>query len=155
MTTVITGQATFRIAAGSPTDVDAALAMVGRCSRTSLLHRFHGPSDGLAYTSGQMQRAGDVILAWDGSRCIGMGVLALDPGGQLHLGVLVEDDRQRQGVGRSLIRALVAEARQRGTGSLHADIMGDNSWLVAALRRIGQTRVVLAAGTFSVDIELS
>jgi len=167
----------------SPSDLPAALAMVGRCSPASLLHRFHGPSDGVAYTTaqmqragqmqlegqvhreGQMQRAGDVVLlAWEGHRCVGMGALSPDPDPHpdpdgdrdagLHIGVLVEDDCQRQGVGRGLIRALVAEARRRGAGSIHADVMGEDRWLVAVLGRIGPTRVALSAGTYSVDIGL-
>ncbi len=79
------------------------------------------------------------------------GPLASSP----HLGVLVEDQRQRRGIGTRLVRALASEAVRRGVRSIHADIMGEDGRLLAALRRLGPTRIELDMGTWSVDIQLT
>ena len=141
-----------------PADTDAVLAMLQRCSRSSLFHRFHAPSDGVEYTKNQLLRTGDIIyLAWEGDVCVGMGVFALEGrDGTIvaHVGVLVEDDRQRHGIGRRLVAAAAREAISRGIGVVHADVMGEDVHLVRALRHMGPTDVTLETGAFSVDVAL-
>jgi GNAT superfamily N-acetyltransferase len=129
--------------------------MVRRCSTSSLFHRFHGPGDGIAYTVAQLRRRDDIVfLAWEDDRCIGMGVLAGPSDLDLHLGVLVEDQRQRQGVGGALVTALVDEARRRAVQSIHADVMGEDHQLVMSLGRFGKTTARVESGIFSVNIDL-
>jgi GNAT superfamily N-acetyltransferase len=131
------------------------VAMLGRCSTSSLFHRFHGPGDGIAYTVAQLRRRDDMVfLAWEGDRCIGMGVLAGPSNLDLHLGLLVEDQRQRQGVGATLVTALINEARSRGVGSIHADVMGEDHQLVVILGRLGKATAWVESGIFSVNIDL-
>jgi GNAT superfamily N-acetyltransferase len=138
-----------------PSDVPAVVAMMRRCSRVSLQHRFHGPIDGIAFTVDQLNRNVDMLaLAWERTSCIGMGALAPDSGGAFHLGVLVQDDRQRRGIGTRLVSSLTERARFCGVRSVHADVLGDNGRLVEALRRLGRTSVVLEHGSYSVDIDL-
>ena len=142
-----------------PSDAPAVLAMLERCSKASLFHRFHAPSDGVAYTKAQLDRPGDIVyLAWEGETCVGMGVFALEcrEGTTVaHIGVLVEDDRQRHGIGRRLVAADAREAISRGIGVVHADVMGEDVHLVRALRNLGPTHVTLETGAFSVDVALS
>jgi hypothetical protein len=74
-------------------DTEALLAMLSRCSRASLYHRFHGFSDGVAYF-GALLRDGpsdQTLLAWYGSACVGVASLGVGAMGIFHLGVLVED----------------------------------------------------------------
>jgi GNAT superfamily N-acetyltransferase len=137
-----------------PSDIPAVVAMMRRCSTISLQHRFHGPTDGIAFTADQLNRNVDMLaLAWEGPWCVGMGALAPDSGGAFHLGVLVQDNRQRRGIGTRIVRSLSERARYSGVRSVHADVLGDNGRLVGALRRLGLTSVVLEHGTFSVDID--
>ena len=165
MTTVMIGQTDpavpsveTRIEPARPADTPAVLDMLDRCSRTSLFRRFHSPSDGIEYTKAQLLRPGDIVyLAWEGDVCIGMGVFALEcrEGTVVaHIGVLVEDDRQRHGIGRRLVAAAARDAIRRGIGVVHADVMGDDVHLVRALRRLGPTDVKLETGEFSVDVAL-
>jgi GNAT superfamily N-acetyltransferase len=129
--------------------------MMRRCSRISLQHRFHGPTDGTSFTADQLERnVGISALAWEGPWCVGMGALAPDSRGAFHLGVLVQDDRQRRGIGKQIVRSLIERALQSGGQRLHADVLSDNHGLLGALRRLGKTRVVLEQGSFSVDIDL-
>jgi GNAT superfamily N-acetyltransferase len=138
-----------------PADTPAVLAMVRRCSPTSLFHRFHGPTDGLSYTDTVLRRGGDIIfLAWEESRCAGMAQLGGGPASVPHLGVLVEDERQRRGIGTRLVMAVASEARRRGVRFMHADVLGEDGRLLAALGRLGPTQVDLHMGTYSVDIDL-
>jgi GNAT superfamily N-acetyltransferase len=144
-----------RVTTASPADIPAVVAMMQRCSRISLLHRFHGPTDGVAFTVDRLKRNNDVVaLAWEGARCIGMGTLAPHSDGAFHLAVLVEDDWQRQRIGTRLVTAVTQRAKHRGVRSVHADVMGVDRWALAVLRRLGLTRVVLDHGTFSVDVDL-
>jgi GNAT superfamily N-acetyltransferase len=139
-----------------PADTLAVLAMVRRCSSASLYHRFHGPTDGLSYTNDALHRVGDIIvLAWEGERCVGMAQLGGPLSSSPHLGVLVEDNRQRRGIGTRLVMAVASEGVRRGIRSIHADILGEDGHLLASLRRLGLTRVDLDMGTYSVDIELT
>jgi GNAT superfamily N-acetyltransferase len=162
MTIVMTGQVTggpkSRLDIRRPThsDTAAVLGMVERCSPRSRFYRFHGPSDGIAYTVSQLRRPGDaVLLAWDGPRCVGMGALARDNAGGGDIGVLVEDAYQRRGLGRRLLLGLRAEAHLLGIGTIHADVMGDDAHLVRELRRLGPARVAIDSGTYSVDIDVA
>jgi GNAT superfamily N-acetyltransferase len=145
----------LRIAAASTTHLPAVLAMLARCSRQSLYHRFHGYTDGVAYTRTLLARRDDeTLLVWSGSVCLGMGSVSWDDRGQAHLGVLVEDRWQRRGVGTRLIRALIERVSLRGVTRLHADILGEDQFLLRSLRRIGPVKVAIELGTFSVDVEL-
>jgi len=95
-----------------------------------------------------------VFLAWEDDRCIGMGVLAGPSDVDLHLGVLVEDQRQRRRVGTALVTALINEARRRDVRRIHADVMGEDHQLVVILRRLGKTTASVESGVFSVGIDL-
>jgi GNAT superfamily N-acetyltransferase len=140
-----------------PADLPAVVSMVGRCSLTSLFHRFHGPSDGLAYTRALFGRKSTepAFVAWNGVTCIGVASLGRDDEGIRHVGVLVEDAWQRRGVGSLLVAALLDQARAEGAPNVHADVMGEDRFLVEALRRSGPLRVSIQSGTFSVDIDLA
>jgi GNAT superfamily N-acetyltransferase len=96
-----------------------------------------------------------VFLAREDDRCIGMGVLAGPSNLDLHLGVLVEDQQQRRGVGTALVTALINEARRRGVRSIRADVMGEDHQLVVILGRLGKTTARSESGIISVNIDLS
>jgi GNAT superfamily N-acetyltransferase len=138
------------------TDTPAVLDMVGRCSSISLFHRFHGPSDGLVYTRALLARQSidETLVAWHGDACVGLASLTRDRDGASHLGVLVEDAWQRRGVGRRLVSALFVWARAKGVRSVHADVLGEDRFIVEALHWAGQMTVAIACGTYSVDIDL-
>jgi GNAT superfamily N-acetyltransferase len=131
--------------------------MLGRCAPTTLFHRFHGPTDGVAYTRVlfEDQPGDDTLLAWNGSGCVGLATLAKDALGIAHLGVLVEDAWQRRRVGTRLVGALIEGAPAWGISTLRADVLGEDRFILAALRRIGPSTVHFGLGTFSVHIDLT
>jgi GNAT superfamily N-acetyltransferase len=137
-------------------DTPAVLAMLGRCSPGTLFHRFHGPSDGVVYTRALLARQSmdETLVAWYDGACVGLATLSRDREGASHLGVLVEDAWQRRGVGRQLVSTLLGEARSHGVRQVHADVLGEDRFVVEALRRAGSMTVAIASGTYSVDINL-
>jgi GNAT superfamily N-acetyltransferase len=136
-------------------DSEALLAMLGRCSPTTLYRRFHGITDGVAYARQVLATADDrdSYVASSGHRCVGLGSLHVFED-QAEIGVLVEDSWQRRGVGTALLGALVRRAQQRGVSILRADVLGENSFTLPVLGRVGATRTSLATGSYTVVVDL-
>jgi GNAT superfamily N-acetyltransferase len=144
------------VARATVVDTEAVLAMVARCSRMTLFRRFHGPSDGVAYAQALLDRqpSDETLVAWKRPACIGLATLGRDEDGIAHLGVLVEDAWQRRGVGSRLVTALLDGARAKRVSRVHADVLGDDRFILRALRRVGPMTVSFELGTLSVDIDL-
>lgn len=166
MTSVITVQdpsasppKVVEVAVRRPTalDTEAVLAMVGRCSRASLFHRFHGFTDGVAYFGALLRDRPDdhTLLAWSGPVCVGVATLGVGATGIVDLGALVEDGWQRRRIGIRLIASLLDEARARGLTTVHADVLVDDAFILRALRRIAPLSVSPDRGSYSIDINLS
>ena len=138
-------------------DAEAVLAMVGRCSRASLFHRFHGFTDGLAYFGALLRDPPDdeTLVAWSGPTCVGVATLGVSATGIVDLGVLVEDAWQRRQIGTRLIASLLDEARAKGLTTAHADVLVDDAFILQVLRRIAPLNVSADRGSFSIDIDLS
>jgi GNAT superfamily N-acetyltransferase len=136
--------------------------MLGRCSTATLYHRFHGPTNGMAYattllaaadTAAESDGHGDAYAAWVDGQCVGLASLHAEDGvGEV--AVLVEDSWQRRGVGSLLMRALVRAARRRGLVALHADVLAPRRFLVRLLGQIGPTRTVIGGGVYGVLVGL-
>jgi GNAT superfamily N-acetyltransferase len=146
--------AVFRPAAVS--DTEAALAMLARCSRATLFHRFHGFTDGVPYFRAQLRDrpAEQTLLAWYGSTCVGVATLGVGAAGIVHLGVLVEDAWQRRGIGTQLTASLLDSDRAKGVSIAHAEVLSDDSFILQALRRIGPLTTSIERGIWSIDVAL-
>ena len=138
-------------------DAEAVLAMLRRCSRTSLYHRFHGFSDGRAYFAELLRNrpTDQTMLAWHGRACVGAATLAAGAARIPDLGVLVEDAWQRRGIGTRLTALLVDRARSTGVTSVHADILNEDLFILRALRRLGPLTTTFERGTVAIDIDLA
>jgi GNAT superfamily N-acetyltransferase len=138
-------------------DLGAVLAMLARCSRATLFHRFHGFADGVAYYGALLRDrpVDQTLLAWHGSTCVGVASLGVGATGTIDLAVLVEDAWQRRGIGIRLVESLLDSARARGVASVHADVLGDDPFMLRALRRVGPLTVSIEFGTYAIDIDIS
>lgn len=151
------GESEVRVLRPTGSDTEAVVTMLARCSRATLFRRFHGLTDGVAYFE-RLLRDGPLdhtLLAWHGSACVGVATLGSGASGTVELGVLLEDAWQRRGVGTRLVASLLERARGKGVTTLHADVLGDDLFILRALRRIGPLTVATECGTLSIDIDLS
>jgi len=151
------GVAEVTVLRSAVSDTQAVLAMLGRCSRASLFHRFHGFTDGAAYFAALLRDrpANETLLAWSRSTCVGVATLGVGATGIVDLGVLVEDAWQRRGIGTRLVTSLLDSARAKGVTTMHADVLVDDVFILQALRQIGPLRVSIESGSISIDIDLS
>ncbi|WP_079132789.1 GNAT family N-acetyltransferase, partial [Streptomyces nanshensis] len=120
-------------------DLDAALSMHERCSRTTLDRRYHGPvSEADRYLRHLLSpRFGRTLAAWTASgRLVALGHLLWD-GDESEIALLVEDDWQHRGIGGELLRRLVGLAREAGSADVYAVTQASNTAMVAAMRRLG------------------
>jgi GNAT superfamily N-acetyltransferase len=148
--------AEVRVRGATVSNTGAVLAMAARCSRTTLYRRFHGFTDGVDYFTALLREhpEHETHLAWCGARCIGLATLAANAEGCADLGVVVEDRWQRRGIGTRLVSSLLARAGERGVGTLHADVLSDDAFLLHALSRIGPLSVSVELGAVAVDIDI-
>lgn len=119
-------------------DLDAALAMHGRCSERTLGLRYHGPvRDADRYLDHLLSpRFGRTLAVQTPSgRLVALGHLLWD-GDETEVALLVEDDWQRRGIGTELLGRLVALAAEAGCESVYAVTQAHNTGMVAAMRAL-------------------
>jgi len=74
--------------------------------------------------------------------------------GIAELGILVEDEWQRRGVGSDLLREIVAYAARTGLRALQAQVLADQPWIVGLLRRHGTCTIAGAGQALHVTLSL-
>jgi GNAT superfamily N-acetyltransferase len=74
--------------------------------------------------------------------------------GVAELGILVEDEWQRRGVGSYLLREIVAYAAGTGLRALQAQVLADQPWIVGLLRHHGTCTTAGAAQALRVTLSL-
>ncbi|WP_405698157.1 GNAT family N-acetyltransferase [Streptomyces sp. NBC_01185] len=119
-------------------DLDAALALHGRCSERTLGLRYHGPvRDADRYLDHLLSpRFGRTLAVQTASgRMVALGHLLWD-GDETEVALLVEDDWQRRGIGSELLGRLVALAVEAGCESVYAVTQAHNTGMVAAMRAL-------------------
>jgi len=151
-----TGQDRIRIASLEPGDTESIVAMLERCSATTLYHRFHGVTSGVPHATQVLMNgsADDAYGAWSAENCIGLASLGAAVDGSADIGVLVEDRWQRRGVGSALVMALVHRARDRRLSTLGADVLGDDRFILPLLARIGPMTTSIDFGGYTARIDL-
>ncbi len=120
-------------------DLDAALAMHGRCSKRTLGLRYHGPvGDADKYLAHLLSpRHGHTLAVESASgRIVALGHLMWD-GDETEVALIVEDAWQRRGIGAELLHRLVALAVETGCGNVYAVTQSSNTGMLAAMRGLG------------------
>ena len=119
-------------------DLEAAVAMHGRCSEQTLRLRYHGPvRDADRYLDHLLSpRFGRTLAVQTASgRLVALGHLLWD-GDETEVALLVEDEWQRRGIGSELLARLVAMAGEAGCESVYAVTQASNTGMVAAMRAL-------------------
>jgi GNAT superfamily N-acetyltransferase len=147
--------------------------MLARCTGQTRYRRFHGPVtvfperyltealSGSPLHFALVACLDDVVVdgtVVDGT-VVGGTVVALAScravdEGVAELGILVEDEWQRRGVGSDLLREIVAYAARTGLRALRAQVLAEQPWIVGLLRRHGTCTVAGAGQALHVTLSL-
>lgn len=166
-TSVAAGTCSVRRAAAG--DRPALERMLARCTGQTRYRRFHGPvtvfperylTEALsgsplhfalvACLDEDAETDGTVV---DGTVVALASCRAVDEG-VAELGILVEDEWQRRGVGSDLLREIVAYAARTGLRALQAQVLADQPWIVGLLRRHGTCTTASAGQALHVTLTL-
>ena len=90
----------------------------------------------------------------DGTMVVALASCRAVDEGVAELGILVEDEWQRRGVGSHLLREIVAYAAGTGLRALQAQVLADQPWIVGMLRRHGTCTVAGAGQALHVTLSL-
>jgi len=151
-------------------DRPALERMLARCTRQTRYRRFHGPVKVFperylteALSGSPLHFALVACLDEDGADEDGTVVdgavfalascRAVDEG-VAEVGILVEDEWQRRGVGSDLLREIVAYAARTGLRALQAQVLAEQPWIVGLLRRHGTCTIAGAGQALYVTLSL-
>jgi GNAT superfamily N-acetyltransferase len=140
-------------------DRTALAEMFARCSAQTRYRRFHGhvsafPARYLTEAlAGSPAHYALVACAGPG-RVVALASCRTVAPGAAELGVLVEDRCQRRGIGGGLLREMAGYAAARELGTLKAQVLGDQSWLVRVLGEYGACDSVISGGVVDVTLRL-
>jgi GNAT superfamily N-acetyltransferase len=144
--------------------------MLARCTGQTRYRRFHGPVKLFpepylteALSGSPLHFALVASAEEDGTVVSGTVVSgtvvalascrAVDEG-VAELGILVEDEWQRRGVGSDLLREIVAYAARTGLRALQAQVLAEQPWIVGLLRRHGTCAIAGAGQALYVTLSL-
>lgn len=166
-TSVAAGTCSVRRAAAG--DRPALERMLARCTGQTRYRRFHGPvtvfperylTEALsgsplhfalvACLDEDAETDGTVV---DGTVVALASCRAVDEG-VAELGILVEDEWQRRGVGGYLLGEIVAYAARTGLRALQAQVLAEQPWIVGLLRRHGTCTTASAGQALHVTLTL-
>ena len=166
-TSVAAGTCSVRRAAAA--DRPALERMLARCTGQTRYRRFHGPVTAfperyltealsgsplhfalVACLDEDAERGGTVV---DGTVVALASCRAVDEG-VAELGILVEDEWQRRGVGGDLLGEIVAYAARTGLRALQAQVLAEQPWIVGLLRRHGTCTTAGAGPALHVTLTL-
>jgi GNAT superfamily N-acetyltransferase len=139
-------------------DQAALEAMFLRCSPSTVYRRFHGqvkafPASYLAEAlSGVPEHY--AVVACAGGRVVALASCRLDPvRAEGELGILVEDEWQRRGLGSSLLGLLVSWADGRGVRALNAQVLTEHDWIIGLLAPYGECSSAFRRGVREVRLQ--
>jgi GNAT superfamily N-acetyltransferase len=141
-------------------DRAALEAMFLRCTPQTVYRRFHGPVKAFprSYLTEALARIpehlGLVASPAQGGSLVGLASCRLtDSGDAAELGLLVEDGWQGRGLGRELLRRLVAYADGLRVPELRAQVLIEQDWIIGMLRPYGQCSSVFRLGIREVRVQ--
>jgi GNAT superfamily N-acetyltransferase len=149
-------------------DRAALEAMFLRCTAQTVYRRFHGPvkafpatylTEALAGVPEHLALVAVAVSLEGGAPAARARVVALascrvtEPAAAAELGLLVEDAWQGRGIGRELLRRLVAYADCLKLPELQAQVLMEQDWIIGMLRPYGHCSSVFRPGVREVRIQ--
>jgi GNAT superfamily N-acetyltransferase len=126
-------------------DLLALTDMFERCSSHTIYRRFHGylhafPEPYFTDALKSDPRHFALVAELPG-KIIALGSCVTVDDGTCEVGILIEDDYQRQRLGTRLLETLLAHA---GSRTVRATIQHDQSWIIPTLLRYKNIRIVFS-----------
>jgi GNAT superfamily N-acetyltransferase len=119
--------------------------MFARCSPQTIYRRFHGYVRAFPEPYFTDALKGDprhfALVAETSTRIVALASSVTLDDGTCEIGILVEDDYQRQRIGSRLLETLLAQA---GTRTARATIQHDQSWIIPVLLRYKNIRIIFS-----------
>jgi ribosomal protein S18 acetylase RimI-like enzyme len=112
------------------------LAEIARAAYGRYVERIGGPPRPMVDNYAELVDRGDVVVAEDGDRVVGLVLLESTEQGFLIDNLAVDPDRQGRGIGRALLAHAEDQARRAGHDSLYLythELMSENLKLYARL----------------------
>jgi RimJ/RimL family protein N-acetyltransferase len=128
-----------------PEDAPALQRLLARCSERTIYLRFFGSMETLSDEKARYFASTDGVDHFglvaldpeDQNEIIAVVRYARQPGGErAEYAALAEDRWQGQGIGSSLTRRLIEEARGNGVRSFYATVKGENKRMLNVLRQL-------------------
>ena len=117
--------------------------MFARCSRQTIYRRFHGYVRAFPEPYFTDALKGDprhfALVAETPGKIVALASCVTLDNGSCEIGILVEDDYQRQRLGTRLLDRLVAQA---GPHTVRATIQHDQRWIIPVLLRYQNIRIL-------------
>ncbi len=140
---LLSSGAELTVRVGGEADLEDVVALHGRCSPTSRYRRYLAAGDGpgrAALTRMLANPTGLTLLAVERDRAeprvVAMANVLWD-GPEAEVGLLVQDDWQRLGLGTALLRRAAKIVAAQGIEALHAHTHADNAPMIRTMRRLG------------------
>jgi len=139
-----------------PGDRAALAAMLERCTDQTRYRRFHGVVGSFPARYLDSALAGDpshfALVAWTPGAIVALASCVTLEDGTAELGILVEDARQRHGLGTRLLRLLVEHADRGGRQILHAAVLAEQPWILRLLSAYGSCETATSDGVIDVTL---
>ena len=133
-------------------DRDPVAALLSRLSRESLYQRFHSAGIRVDGAMVDSVTAGHALVAELDGEVVG---LASYNGARCELGIVVDDNCRRRGIGNALCRELLRRAERAGVSKVMAIIMHSNHAMLRLLQSLEWTLLHVNRGpSLEVTIQL-
>jgi GNAT superfamily N-acetyltransferase len=140
-------------------DRAALEAMFQRSSPATVFRQFHGQVRAFprAYLDEALAGADAhfAVVCYSGCEAVALASCRTVAPGSAELGILIEDAWQRRGLGGTLLGELVAHAAGHGIGTLRAQMLTEQDWIINMLARHGTWTSAFARGVRDVTLELA
>lgn len=142
-------------------DEEGLRKMLSRLSRESIYLRFHAPYPRVpawavaAFADADRPDGESLVAAADGE-VVGHAMYVCSDGGrEAEFAVVVEDRWQARGVGKTLLRALAARARDRGVETFTGLVLGENRGMLGLVRSaFAEVGYAIEDGAYQIAVPL-
>ena len=120
-------------------DEEGLRGMLSRLTRESIYLRFHAPyprapERTVVSFADANRRDGESLVAVANGEVVGHAMYIRQGADEAEFAVVVEDRWQARGVGKRLLRALAARARDRGVETFTGAVLGENRRMLGLVR---------------------